>query len=533
MAAILDSLVPARRREKRRIMALEERLHARWGDPSISAPTQGGWTAYKPNAADMPPSKDVSAPSHSALASPDGPRPVREQQPDADRQLASLKLTIPLPWYNSKKSYQRSSSLTQESSQVLHSDQGGTLFDTQDMTTSPTPVVYKPASQEYRKELDAMVHSANPTRTTSPAILYKPVSEEYKKALDHMAIPSTQSKTPFGSTSEDLGTKQHVTTDEAKYDRPMRDPTRPHTSHNPETSSDINKSIDESNADTSTASSPSVSSNTKTDTPQTATSPASEDVVKGMADVGLSPSPRLRQEKFGRSSSYGPSRQRTYRESTSSSSSEGSSISSPLGLQNATMPSGGYYASLAGEYKQIAKTVEEAAVAEYGRKLFRNSAQPSTNGRTRGGSLERPAALAKDYGRNLSWERHRDQSLERISEGHNREKVRTPAFPKDPGQTAFKDRHRDPSLDRISETHNHEEEHADRSAQGRSERDRNFPVDRARTGSKERSRNVSQEQVRGKSVESSRALLKERAISEERVLFAPQELVPEAEDLWG
>ena len=192
------------------------------------------------------------------------------------------------------------------------------------------------------------------------------------------------------------------------------------------------------------------------------------------------------------------------------------------------MPSGGYYTSLAEEYKQIAKTMEEAAVAEYGRKLLRNSGQFPTHARTRGGSLERPAALAKDYGRNISWERHRDQSLERISEGHNRDIVRTPAFPKDTGQTAFKDRPRDPSLDRISETHNPEEEHTVRPAQRR-----NMSVDRARTGSKERSRNVSTERVRGKSVESSRVLLKERAKSKERVLYAPQEMVPKAEELWG
>lgn len=528
MAAILDSLVPARRREKRRLMALEERLHARWGDPSISAPTQGGWTEYKPSADDMSPSNDAPAPNHSTLASPDDPRSAKEQQLDADRELASLKLTIPLPWYHSKKSHQRSSSLTQESSHVLYSDQAGTVSGSQDVTTSPTPVVYKPASQEYKKELDAMAHSANPSRTTSPVVLYKPVSDEYKKALDHMASSSTQHKPPSGSMSGDQVTKQFGTADDEGYGRLIGDDRRPHTSHNPETLSDTNKSIEESNADTSTASSPSFSSNTKTDTPQTATSPVSEDIVKGMADVGLSPSPGLKQERFGRSSSYGPSRRRTYRESTSSSSSDGSSISSPLGLQNATMPSGGYYASLAEEYKQIAKTVEEAAVAEYGRKLLRNSAQFPTHVRTRGGSLERPAALAKDYGRNISWERHRDQSLERISEGHNRELVRTPAFPKDTGQTAFKDRHRDPSLDRISETHNHEEEHTVRPAQRR-----NMSVDRARTGSKERSRNVSTDRVRGKSVESSRALLKERAKSKERVLYAPQEMVPKAEELWG
>ena len=487
MAAILDTLVPARRREKRRIMALEERLSTRWGDPDISAPISGGWSQLAPTDEETSISQSPLSLDSTAQVVTDTQKLGVEKQSDESRQLASMNITIPLPWYSSKKNHNRSSSLTQEaSSSLARKDQTVAGPNSQKTAAFPAPVVWKPASETYNKELETLSSLANPTRSTTPAVVFKPASKEYKKALDHMVQPSAQ-------TSEDSVSKQETTVEKHITDRASPSPSQNHMHTETEVHPTQGEAPDRPNVDNSTTPTPSMSSGTTPDTTSTATSPVTEDIVKDLADIGFSHSPALRQDRWGRSSSYGPSR-RINRESTSSTSSDGSSILSPKGLYLSTMPSGGYYNNLAEEYKQIAKAMEEAAVAEYGKKLMEKSGQHPGRGRVRGGSLERIPALNRQSGRGRSSrDVCYDHSLDKISELRP---TSSKAQTENPGRRNSGIR-------------------------------RNMSADRARPESRGRVKNASGERNRGISADGSRTLSKDVA------RFPPQELVPKDEELWG
>ena len=472
MAALLDSIVPSRRRERRRLLALEERLNTRFGDPSITAPIEGGWNTFRHDRED---DEDIH-PSGFAPLSPvvetyqdtletttqtdndDKTHTAQiEQQKESEKQHASLTVTIPLPW---RKWSNRASMNHPEPTQAKDTV---TSPVSRSQATSPAVVLYKPASEDYRRQLDRSLSF----QATSPAVIYKPASEDYKKTLDDLATRPTRALTPipYESLSYEDDQNRHFSTSTA--------------SSHPDSEA---AKLDSPYA-ASLASSDHVSAESAASTPP-ADHSIPEDVVKGMADFGLCPSPSLRQGvRDRRSASMGAPRSNAYRESVSSSSSGDSGsggLASPRGLQMATMSSnGGYYSNLSHEYKQIAKTVEQDVVADYRKKA---ATRPSTR-KLLQDPASNPAVVLDEHRRGQSLERRKRQ----------------------PDMAISVDRAQYPAHDK-----------------GRAQ-----SVDRYRTYTKVEPNTFFQDMKRGVSVERPRS----RAKSKDRC--GPQELVPRADELWG
>lgn len=500
MSALLDYCVPARRREKRRLQGLQERLDSRWGDLAITAPTEGGWNnvariesedhldaphEVTPVKTDRKPSANTTTKSNVIPKSRQHVATTLDSKQDNSRQQPVMKLAIPMPWV--KKSHHRSSSLTEPTTL----GEIKTDVPTVSRSQAASPVVtYKPASEAYRKELEQNLGGVANDSTKSPTIVYKPASEEYKKALDDMvgikppsapASPPHEDKSPISSPGQMFGLEavQEAQNGDETYDVPslINSPTS-HKSYDEATNPSTAKSSPQYFSDTSTATSPT-------------TTYASGDVRKSMAELGLAPSPPLRQDGFLQPPSTSPSRatSSTFRESLSSSSgSEGDRRS--RGLRDSTMASGTYYAKMADEYRQIAKSVEDEAVVEFAKKALKQSRQAPANSQGQVTTTERPLTLSRKT---------------------------SPTLPSGPRRELSDD---DDGLNaRIRG------QSSGRPATSAGDRPRATSVGRHEGHTRERIRAASRDRHAGNLSDRKRAMSKDRAL--------PQVLVPAAEDLWG
>ncbi|KAL9623065.1 MAG: hypothetical protein Q9160_002579 [Pyrenula sp. 1 TL-2023] len=279
-------------------------------------------------------------------------------------------------------------------------------------STAGAAVTYKPASEQYKRDLENNLSQA-PSRipsphhhrnnsSTSPIVILKPASEEYKKELTQMANGISRTQSPQSLRSQNtspvlrLRPSEEYLVDLVNQSRANSPPQSAHQLSNSglplrtrspsETSKPGSPALGmpRSNSPRSQTSSPAIHH-------QTTTNPISD-----LSQFGMIPSPTFPDKSFGQmtTTSVSPNTSPPHspnfssRDSVSSSTSHttGLSVTSSRGIGAATLarhesnpakattppPSntsnGTYYKSLADEYKMIAKDVEIQTMNDMERK---------------------------------------------------------------------------------------------------------------------------------------------------------------------
>lgn len=248
MTAILDFIVPARRREKEiKDKAFREQLNQRWGDTSITPPMQGAWNS--PDSGVYNVGKDDKeygpgfVPGYGMYHGEKTAAKTSLDMPNNDshsvherRQHNTKNLTIQLsiPWPSaSRRRLIRSNSLPK--------DQKSPAFSTQ------KPLQHSPTSPNTLVNSTATATTA--LSAEAPSVRYKPISSEYRKDLANSVTEPTISPSSATTTCSESS--------------PVTPPQR-----------DISSSV-------------------------VVYKPASDAFLKEMAQVGMTPSPGIPPEQFG------------------------------------------------------------------------------------------------------------------------------------------------------------------------------------------------------------------------------------------
>jgi hypothetical protein len=180
MTSIFDSMIPSRRREQKRLREEEKRLRERWGDVHISAPNDGCWIGneHTPELEWSSPSTTQDCFSPDIASSLDNNSPElgnfgeqviivdTEAEPSAqtyqeDQERNAITFTIPLPW-PARKTHSRTSSTTQFKAPLNEVQHRASPIP-----SSQSPIVYKPTSDQYMKDLGYIVRGSSPASSVS------------------------------------------------------------------------------------------------------------------------------------------------------------------------------------------------------------------------------------------------------------------------------------------------------------------------------------------------------------------------------
>ncbi|ERF71616.1 hypothetical protein EPUS_00605 [Endocarpon pusillum Z07020] len=197
MAGILDRCVPSRRLERRRQRALHENLDARFGDTHITAPTEGAWNQIGSDAGkEYQPRPVISGGWSPGMPSCEPPtvsrlsveNAIEDGSHDKESQRHNFTITIPFPW-PSRKSHTRALSLANkaEINSSKNEEQGELSPRSLTSSPEPTPRSFISSPDPNTKSFVSSPNTTLPSQATSPVVIYKPVSEEYKQQLAEMA----------------------------------------------------------------------------------------------------------------------------------------------------------------------------------------------------------------------------------------------------------------------------------------------------------------------------------------------------------
>ncbi|KAJ9606172.1 hypothetical protein H2200_009133 [Cladophialophora chaetospira] len=215
MAAVFDGLLSSRRRPARSQSESGKQLHARWGDASISAPNDGGWSQHYLD-------DDINNIVYQAHGSPDSQKTLVNDSPDlsykdafekisieeirqptpplVQKERSAITFTIPLPW--GRKSHRRSSSGSKHQAQaaqvvdrVITAESRPAL----NLTTSIDEVIVadpRAAAEPYRS-VSPIVHTQSP--------VYNDVSTFFTRAVfpekhGHRGLPQIQTQVPINKS---------------------------------------------------------------------------------------------------------------------------------------------------------------------------------------------------------------------------------------------------------------------------------------------------------------------------------------------
>lgn len=229
MAAILDYCVPSRRRERlerKERQALASGVDSRWGDAQITAPSEGGWNqAGSPNELEK---DDLSTPTMTESGSSANTTPdlsdlydksieagivieaKREdvQLPRTKEDKKNITFTITLPW-PSRKASSPTTSTVQSLKPASENTKASGQTSRPSTANSVPPVVYNPVSDRYIKDLSGVGNKSsiinpltqsppNHFQSSSPAPTYVSTSEDVGLVPSHSLSYGASHTGPVG-----------------------------------------------------------------------------------------------------------------------------------------------------------------------------------------------------------------------------------------------------------------------------------------------------------------------------------------------
>ncbi|KIX07557.1 uncharacterized protein Z518_02210 [Rhinocladiella mackenziei CBS 650.93] len=194
MAAVLEGLIPSRRRPSRSRSESGKQLHARWGDAAITAPNGGGWSQQYLE-------DDLNNPIYQAHGSPDSQKTLVNNSPDlsyeqdkiekisieeirqptppvVSKERNAITITIPLPW--SRKIHRRSSSGSTQQTQVVQQVEKLVTAEPRPALTNITTNIDEVIVAESRPVADPFRSGSPIVHTQSP--VYDDVSTFFTRA---------------------------------------------------------------------------------------------------------------------------------------------------------------------------------------------------------------------------------------------------------------------------------------------------------------------------------------------------------------